>query len=94
MCDLVECGYLWVEPSRESLEIVEIALLPEFQNRGIGRQVLEEEMARALARNGPVALQVLRENRAVSLYSRLGFREVDRTETHIQMRWDGPGTVN
>ncbi len=44
-------------------------------------------MARAQARTVPVVLRVLKESYAVSLYSRLGFREYDRTETHILMEW-------
>ena len=88
LCNQVPCGYLWVEDTEDSVTIMEIVVLPEYHNRGIGSQVLKEEMARARARGVPVMLRVLKESRAISLYSRLGLREYDRTETHILMKWE------
>lgn len=67
--------------------IVEIVILTEYQCRGIGTQVLLEEISRARALNVPTMLRVLKENRAALLYNKLGFQEYDRTETHILMKW-------
>jgi len=47
--------------------------------------VIEE----ARARHVPVKLGVLRENRALHFYEKLGFREIGRTEIHILMEWNG-----
>jgi ribosomal protein S18 acetylase RimI-like enzyme len=82
------CGYLWVEEESDSVAIMEIVILPEYQNKGIGSRMLRQEMMRARARNVPVKLRVLRKSRAVSLYIRFGFREYSRTESHILMKWE------
>ena len=87
LCEGLPCGYLWVEDRDDSVVIMEIVILPEFQCRGIGTQVLQEEISRARDRNVPTTLRVLKESRAASLYNRLGFQEYDRTETHILMKW-------
>jgi ribosomal protein S18 acetylase RimI-like enzyme len=84
--DQVDCGYLWVADTEDCIEIMEIAILPEYQNQGIGSHILEEELARARARDVPVRLGVLQRSEAVALYRRLGFREYDRTSTHILMQ--------
>ncbi len=87
LCEQAASGYLWVEDTADSVAIMEIVILPEFQNRGIGSRVLKEEMVRARSCNVPVMLRVLKESRAVAFYSRLGLQEYDRTETHILMKW-------
>ena len=84
--DQAECGYVWVTDEEDSVTIREIVVLPEYQNRGIGTRVLKEEIARAHTRNVPVKLRVLAKSRALSLYTRLGFRKCGRTATHILMK--------
>jgi ribosomal protein S18 acetylase RimI-like enzyme len=69
------------------ITINEIELLPEFQKRGIGTQLLEQQLNEARHLNLPVRLQVLRENLARKLYERLGFIVLDKTETHYLMEW-------
>ena len=69
--------------------IRELVILPEFQNRGIGSAILRASMDHAARRGMAVRLEALRENRALKLYERLGFREYGRNRTHIQMEWIG-----
>ena len=78
-------GALSVSRTNEEVRIVEIQLLPEFQGRGIGSELLQREFRYADARAMPVRLQVLRENRAKTLYERLGFRVCSETDTHLLM---------
>lgn len=62
-----------------------IALLPKFQNQGIGTGLIRDVLGEAAAMGMPVKLKVLRTNPAIRLYERLGFEEESRTETHFFM---------
>jgi ribosomal protein S18 acetylase RimI-like enzyme len=84
-CGDSDCGYLWAACEEDHVDIVEIVILPEYQNQGIGSRILLDEIAKARIRDVPVRLRVLKESRAVPLYERLGFKEVGRSETHIRM---------
>jgi len=69
--------------------LVGIQLLPEFQGRGIGSDLILRELAHAKALGKPLRLQVLRANdRARALYERLGFRVVGETEHHFMMLFE------
>lgn len=78
-------GALSVLRTNEEVRIVEIQLLPEFQGRGIGSELLQREFRYADAREMLVRLQMLRENRAKTLYERLGLRVYGETDTHLLM---------
>jgi ribosomal protein S18 acetylase RimI-like enzyme len=84
--DIVEvdgtpCGYLAVSERDDLVHVVEIVVHPDFQNRGIGRTLLEQ----IIGRGKPVHLGVLFENRARALYERLGFAVAGRNATHHLM---------
>lgn len=88
LCDGNPCGFLSVEDHPDHIHISEIVIAPQFQGRGIGSRLLNEEVQRGREAKSPLRLQVLRENRALELYRRLGFKECDTTETHICMIWE------
>jgi ribosomal protein S18 acetylase RimI-like enzyme len=66
--------------------IVQIQILPTYQGRGIAAHLVGEFLAQADGAGVPVKLSVLKENRAINLYRRLGFQVVDTTDTSLQMR--------
>ena len=80
-----DAGVLSVEARADHVFLKTIALLPEFQGRGIGTQVVRRVIDQAAGLGLPVRLQVLKANRARGLYERLGFREYAQTPTHVQM---------
>ena len=80
-------GVLRLTRDADQLFIDEMQLLPEFQGRGIGTQVLADLLADSRRAKLPVRLRVLRLNRAKSLYERLGFTVYDETGTHFLMEW-------
>ena len=82
------CGFFSVEDHPDHIYISEIVITPQFQGRGIGSRLFNKEMQRGRETKSPLRLQVLRENRALELYRRLGFKECDTTETHIRMVWE------
>lgn len=82
------CGYFRKDVHEGFVEIHEIGIDPEFQGKGIGSKVLRMTITLADHLKIPSELQVLHRNNAVSLYRRLGFAEIGRSETHIRMRRD------
>jgi ribosomal protein S18 acetylase RimI-like enzyme len=65
------------------LRVIEIH--PDWQNRGIGRQLVLQVLQLAREKGAPARLQVLKVNPARHLYERCGFRVTGKTETHFLM---------
>ena len=67
------------------LFINEISILKEYQNKGIGRKILEEQLKENQSKGIRTILQVFKDNPAKSLYEKLGIKVYGETETHYQM---------
>lgn len=68
--------------------LVDIAVLPEMQNRGIGSFVLRRLLEEAENKEKPVYLQVLKTNSlAIRLYERFGFEKTGEDQLYLMMRW-------
>jgi ribosomal protein S18 acetylase RimI-like enzyme len=79
-------GWVIVDRSGPMLHCVDIAILSEARNTGLGTRVLRALQEEAAAAGRPVALTVLRSNvRARGLYLRLGFRVIRETDLHTLM---------
>lgn len=65
--------------------LVDIALLPERRNQGIGARLLEELIAESNQAGKAVHLQVLKTNPALHLYQRLGFVQTGEDQMYFQM---------
>ena len=65
--------------------LVDIALLDEYRNRGIGTQLLRELIASSEKEGRGVRLQVLKNNPACRLYQRLGFIQTGEDGMYYQM---------
>ena len=66
-----------------SYEIGNICIIPEYQGRGIGTQVLKDMME--LHQEQDLHIQFFKQNPVRSLYERLGFVPDGETEFHYQM---------
>ena len=75
----------------QEVRLVDIALLPEHRNAGIGTRFLEDLQAEAKNAGTPVCLQVLKSSPAVRLYERLGFSTTGDSGLHYQMEWISSG---
>lgn len=82
-------GRIIVRRSPNELLGVDIALLPEFRNAGIGSHLigqLQQEAERAAI---PFVFQVSRTNPgAIRLYEKLGFVSVGENELTLTMEWN------
>jgi ribosomal protein S18 acetylase RimI-like enzyme len=83
-----DAGMIEIAARPGELFLANLALLPEFQGRGVGTRLIEEFQHSATAQGLPLALQVLKANpRARQLYGRLGFVKTGETATHELMAW-------
>lgn len=68
-------GALQLAIAADALQLVDFAILPAQQGRGLGRAALEALQSRAVRAGLPIRLCVRRDNPARRLYARLGFVE-------------------
>lgn len=66
-----------------SYEIGNICIIPEYQGRGIGTQVLKDIIE--LHKNQDLHIQYFKQNPVGKLYEKLGFVPDGETEFHYQM---------
>jgi ribosomal protein S18 acetylase RimI-like enzyme len=93
LCEDESIGVLAVEERADEIYLTEIKLLPSWQGRGIGSEIVRSLLDRSAAIGKPVTLRVLKSNpRAARLYETLGFVPFRAIETHVYMRAD-PTTV-
>lgn len=80
-------GRLLVDRREHEIRCIDLALLPEYRNAGIGTLLLRQLQEEANRSRKPLRLQIIRFNRAVNLLERLGFARTSETGTHFQMEW-------
>jgi ribosomal protein S18 acetylase RimI-like enzyme len=80
-------GRLYVARWPGELRIIDIALLPEFRRRGTGTALLRSLLEEGAARGVPVRIHVERQNPALALYERLGFRLLEDRGVHLFLEW-------
>jgi len=83
-------GRLTVDRGDRAVHVIDIAILPEFRNRGVATALLTELQEEARATDQPLVLQVEVNNRAAELYRRLGFVETRALGLHLEMTWRAP----
>ena len=80
-------GRLMVNRAPDQVLLVDIALLPEHRNAGIGTALVKTVINEAATAGKPVVLHVEKFNRARFLYERLGFSIFERSDVYLKMRW-------
>ena len=85
--DAKPIGRLIIDRRSDEIRLVDIAVLPDYQNRGFGSQIVRGLQAEAATQHKPLRLHIIRFNRAVGLFERLGFVRASETGTHFQMEW-------
>src|SRR5262245_6458761 len=85
----LEVGFIMVPIKDNARWIHTICIVPEYQNRGIGTEVVRSVIAEAETQNIPLYLSVLKVNPARRLYERLGFVVIEETEHHFRMKFRG-----
>jgi len=86
-------GIIMVIKSDNEVRLMDIALLPEFQNLGIGTALIQDIISEANETGKSVLLHVQKNSRAIRLYERLGFARISDTEFYFAMRWSPSNKV-
>jgi ribosomal protein S18 acetylase RimI-like enzyme len=85
--DGMPIGRLYVARWEKEIRIVDITLLPEFRGSGIGTKLLRDLQEEARTAGKSLTIHVERFNRALTLYQRLGFRQVEDKGVYLLMEW-------
>ena len=85
LADGEPAGRLYVDRWPEEIRLIDVSLLPEHRNRGIGTRLLEELLEQADAARVPVTIHVEVFNPARKLYERLGFRVAEDRGVYLLM---------
>ncbi|WCN11369.1 GNAT family N-acetyltransferase [Marinomonas mediterranea] len=76
-----DIGRLYLHYSNSELRIVDIALLPEYRGRGIGRALLEVLKIEAKKSSKSLTIHVEENNPALRLYEELGFSKIKKVNS-------------
>ncbi len=80
-------GRMVIHRGPAEIRIVDLALLPEYQNRGVGTYLMQQAGAQAADEGKPVRLCVLKNNRAFQWYERLGFKKIGEQGFYDELEW-------
>lgn len=78
-------GAMIVFRNSEEIRLVDISLLPERCNQGVGSRLIADLMGESVQSGLPLRLSVLWGNRAARLYERLGFAKSGEDGMYAQM---------
>jgi len=80
-------GRLYLEEWPTQLRIIDIALIGQARNKGLGSLILRNLMDAATARGRAVSIHVEKTNPAMALYHRLGFETIEDKGVYDLLRW-------
>jgi GNAT superfamily N-acetyltransferase len=80
-------GRIYIDRREDEIRLIDIAMLPERRNAGIGTALLKDLLAEAAQVGKPVCIHVEKFNPAMRLYERLGFVPIDDQGVYLLMQW-------
>ena len=83
-------GSLYVNYGPDEIRILDMSLLPEYRNRGIGRGLLRSLQAQAVRMRVPVRIDLLLSSQAYRLFHRCGFTPRGANGVHNSLEWWPP----
>jgi GNAT superfamily N-acetyltransferase len=87
LLDESPAGRLYFYRTDEEIHVLDIALLPEFRNEGVGGAILNDLQREAVSSGRPLTIYVEKFNPALRLYTRLGFVPTDDAGLYLRMSW-------
>ena len=87
--DGTDVGWMQITVGQRNTALNQIHIEQPYRSQGIGTLLISELLERAERRRHAVLLSLPRNNRAISLYRRLGFRETGVDGWKLNMRFDG-----
>jgi ribosomal protein S18 acetylase RimI-like enzyme len=90
-CDGVPAGRLYLDRQAHEFHILDVVVLPQFRNAGIGSAVLRRILEEAAGRGQPVTIYVESFNPSFNLFRKLGFQTVSQDGFQCFLRWSSAG---
>ncbi|MEA2572784.1 MAG: hypothetical protein QOH93_82 [Chloroflexia bacterium] len=90
LCDGQPAGRLYVDRWPDQIRVMDIALLAQFRNAGVGTRLLNDLLAEGALSGKPVTIHVEMYNPAMRLYERLGFSKIGERGVYYLMEWRPP----
>jgi len=88
MLDSQPAGRLWVAPGDGELQLVDIALHPKLQRKGIGTVLIQRLQQEAVRARLPIRCSVFRFNPgSLRFHQRLGFSILREDEMYSYLEW-------
>ncbi len=84
-------GRLYLHQRKDEFRIIDLALLTQHRGKGIGSALMRDILDQAAQADLPVRIHAEKNNPALDLYYRLGFREIGDEGLSWLMEWK-PGT--
>lgn len=87
----IPVGRIYLDRSGQEFHILDITVLPEHRNQGVGSYVLQYAMGEAANSGKPVTIYVENYNPSLRLFTRLGFERAAEQGFHLLLKWEsGP----
>ncbi len=80
-------GRMLLDRETAGIHLIDIALLEEHRNCGVGTHLLRQLLDECAVRGDTLRLQVLKGNPAIQLYRRMGFAQCSEDSMYVQMEW-------
>ena len=88
LLDSKPAGRLWVAPGNGELQLVDIAVHPNLQGKGIGTVLVQRVQQEAAKARLPIRCCVFRFNTgSLRFHQRLGFSILREDQTHYHLEW-------
>jgi len=85
-------GRLYVERQEDKIKILDITVLPEYRNRGVGTKLIAEILQAGEQAEKPVQIYIESYNPSANLFSRLGFHPTAEEGINLLWQWS-PGAA-
>jgi ribosomal protein S18 acetylase RimI-like enzyme len=90
-CDGMAAGRLYLDRRAQEVHVLDVTVLPQFRNAGIGSFVLRQILEEAGRSGLPVTIYVESFNPALNLFRKLGFQLSSQDGFQCFLRWTPAG---
>ena len=86
-------GRLYVDRQKDKIKILDITVLPEYRNRGVGTKLIAEILQAGEQAEKPVQIYIESYNPSANLFSRLGFQPIAEEGINFLLQWNPNATA-
>ena len=80
-------GRIYIDRDEKTICLIDITLLPEYRNQGLGSQILKELIQEARSQQKKIVIHVEKFNPAYNWYLKHGFQQIEDKGVYQYMEW-------